>query len=297
MHGFFNQYYNHGQLYLDVAVAVIPVAIALVRGFRPAERWIGDWLRNHDLRLSETTKLELGRHLQRSRRLRTVGFCAGWVAAPAFSIVVHDGRHSPPMLLGWAWLAGYLGAAIVAYLIYARSQRPEGVATLEPRAVSDYLPKWVLVVERAAVPAVALLAVAYAFLPWREPSGFGPSTARYAAEVAFFVPLCLVTFVLQRNVVRRPQPFVADELRVTDDAFRANALHTIAGGFLLVAGGLVTELGVRLGTRVDVQVVRDVAAFSPLAYVASLCLFIGWASPLNAWFVRNRSYSQPHPAA
>lgn len=293
MYGFFHRYYDYGQFVFDLAYALIPIAIALLRGFRPAARWIGDWKRNHDLRLSAGTTLEVSRHLQRAKRIRTIGFCIGWLAYPGFSIAVHDYRQSKPLLLGWAWLATYLAAAILADALYARAQRPQGAASLEPRAVDDYLPRWVLVVERAAIPLIAMLALAYAALPWREPTGFGPSVAGYVFRASLIVPLVVIAVLLQRNVVRRPQPFVADELRATDDALRANAMHTIASAFLLASGALVAHLGSHLGTRVDVQTVRYAAALSPLVYWAGLVLFIGWASPLHGWFVRNRDYSHP----
>lgn len=293
----FSSYYDRGALAFDLLLLVVPSAIALARGFRPASTWIEQWESGHGMRLSAAGRAIAGPHLQFTKRARTIGFVVGWSIPRLWSIALHDGREHVPRVASYAWLILYVVAAVAAeaWMGRARSQRA-GVASLDVRRLTDYLPAAVVAVE-VAVPVVGgVLAVAYGVLPWRA-TGFGPTTSGFVAQALSLLPAAALALVLQIGIVRRPQRVATEELRAVDDALRSNAIHMVGFALLFAASLIGGQLLLDLGSRVDTQVVRSVA--SPLGAIVPLAgslVFLAYANPLAGYFVKRRSYSASRTA-
>lgn len=132
---------------------------------------------------------------------------------------------SDPLLTGF--LSVFLGAiAAELHHLRTRARGPRAVE-LRPRDVEDYLPvaahRRRLVLVALAVVAVALTATVAASFP---------ATGALALVIAALVP------AVQRGIVGRARPAMADDLRAADDAVRRLAVRSVdeagAGAVLLL---------------------------------------------------------------
>jgi hypothetical protein len=128
-------------------------------------------------------------------------------------------------------LLGYLMGAFVAALL--PTSRAGGIhrASLVPRRLSDYLPRWAL-----AAPGFAVAVSGGALAVYEvEPHQRTVTVSGSAALVVLVAVASVATLAVARIVVARSQPATSPELVVLDDALRAQAMHTLVGAGLALA--------------------------------------------------------------
>jgi hypothetical protein len=133
-------------------------------------------------------------------------------------------------------------------VVVNRPRQRSGAALLVPRRLDDYLPGYVLVLQRGLPVVAVLLLGAFAMSPFPDLSpvpNVDPNTlAGFAVPAAFAVGTAVVIEVLQRLIVARRQPITsADDLAV-DDAIRSSSLHVLAGaGLAMLLFTVAVEVG------------------------------------------------------
>jgi hypothetical protein len=143
----------------------------------------------------------------------------------------------------WVWaLCGWMVGAWWADRTVAPRTGTGAGASLAPRRLGDYLPRYLQV-----APAVgAALAVGLATAAIVDPAR-GIETDRWvlAAAAGAAVAIAGVAVLAQWSVVARPQPALSADVVAADDAVRATAIHHLGGGataaILLIAMGLATQ--------------------------------------------------------
>jgi hypothetical protein len=139
--------------------------------------------------------------------------------------------------------------AVVAEVVVNRPRRHSGAALLVARRLDDYLPGYLLVLQRALPLVAVVLLGAFALSPFPDVSpapNVDPHTlAGFAVPAAFAVGTAVVIEALQRLIVARRQPITsADDLAV-DDAIRSSSLHVLAGaGLAMLLFTVAVEVGV-----------------------------------------------------
>lgn len=111
--------------------------------------------------------------------------------------------------------------------------RDRPAASLVPRELSHYLPARLLWAQRCAGAAAVVLAVAVGAVSF-EGAFREPSWVSVAPVIAITAAFTFGIERLQCWVVRRPQPFTEASLVAADDALKAQAVHSLAGGGLAV---------------------------------------------------------------
>jgi hypothetical protein len=271
------------------------VGIALVYGLRRFD--VDLWAAARGLELTPETCPMVTRRLQLGRRIRTIGFAAGW-CVPYVGLWVRRDMRSADGLFGAvdgiAFAIGYLVAALVAELWLSRSTTTSGVALLEPRTVDAYVPRWARVTPWIAAAGALALAVAYATLPRRD-SGFGPSVPAYLGIALTVVAAAVALEVLQRLVVSRRQSFSSTAMTEADDALRSATMNILAGIAIGFAGWVGFLLLWNLGTRTDVQFLRwTVPLIGFVLPFLGLKAFAILSSPIHQWRVRrSRTVAKP----
>jgi hypothetical protein len=189
------------------------------------------------------------RHLWRTREYRTVGGIAGYVVA----VVVGLSGHHPSSAFTDVVLmasAGYFTGALLSELRQAR--RPTGVrsASLEPREVANYVPRWAL----RWLATVAGIAVALVFMRVALPrhSARGSTTSVLAIYAAVAVGVVALATSAANRIVRRPQPVDEPSVVGADDAVRSASVHALVGAGLALALLIVSKesWAVAVSTRV-----------------------------------------------
>jgi hypothetical protein len=203
------------------------------------------------------------RYLRRARILRTWGGVAGAILPSLIDYVVNgrvqvlgfgtDGESAP---LGFGTIfVGYLLGALYAEVSTGRPHAGERrTASLERRELEDYLPRRLVLTQRALAAVAALGLVALGLVPY--PDSF--STPGLPALVASAVGILVFAAgmeAIERWLVRRPQPFTSPALVAADDAIRAQSIRAVAGAALALL--LLLCSGVALGLQAsDLAVLR-----------------------------------------
>jgi hypothetical protein len=136
-------------------------------------------------------------------------------------------------------------------VVVNRPRQRSGAALLVPRRLDDYLPGYVLVLQRGLPVVAVLLLGAFALSPFPDLSpapNVEPYTlAGFAVPAAFAVGTAVVIEALQRLIVARRQPITGqDDLAV--DAIRSSSLHVLAGaGLAMLLFAVAVEVGVLAG--------------------------------------------------
>ena len=286
------------------AAAVLAVMVAvLARAYAPlTDGAVREWAGAHGLRLTVENRDLVHRHLRSARILRTWGGLAGVVVPSIVELAWHgrltllgfgaDGEHNPGGI-GWVF-AGYLAGALLAEL---RLARPSGgdrrAAALVPRELPDYLPRGVVWAQRGLAAVAALGLVAVALVPYGERAA-PPDHAALLTGAGVVVLLTIALEVLERRLVRRPQPFTSASLLAADDAIRAQAVHSVAGAGLALL--LLLTSGIALGlTQSDVDALRLTMWF-PAALAFGLALRACGDVGHRAWRVRRGREPEGTPA-
>jgi hypothetical protein len=218
-----------------VLAVVIPVQ--LLRAYRRDEAFAERWMRDRGLDPEGEARPVVARYLRSVRIARTWGGVAGALAPTVVELVLHgrvtvlgfgtDGENAP--LAFGAIFLGYLAGVLAAELAFARPA--SGRASLAPRELSQYLPRWTVVAQRGLTGAAAVGAV------FTDAPGFAIAVLVFGAALE----------AIERRLVRRPQPFTAPELVAADDAIRGQSIRAIAGAglalLLLAACAVALVLG------------------------------------------------------
>jgi hypothetical protein len=259
------------------------------------------WANRHGLVLTTTSEPFVATYLTSGRRLRRVCGFGGLVVAMSVTAATGIDLHVP----GLVWiLAGYLVGCFWAEV--ALTRLPSGsrrTASLVPRRVRDHLPRR-MVIAQVVFPIVsALLAVAATALvrdhrlaaqPVFTTGSFDVRTtaAVLRAGVVGSAVLSVATmtgvWLLQRHLIGRPRPVVADDLLAADDAMRISSTHLLSGTGLCIVSLLVATQLTCIGLAAH-------GRWSALAAIGTL------AALLAAWYVfavwRNRAWQVPAPGA
>jgi hypothetical protein len=196
----------------------------------------------------------VAQYVRRARLFRIWGGVVGVLMPTVIDLVVNhrvevlgfgtDGQNAP--LAFGSIFVGYLVGALCAEVSLARPRPgPRRTALLARRELEAYLPRRVIVAQRAAAVIGAAGALAIAATPYpatvTDPGIVGPAVSA-ALILAFGAGL----EAIERWFVRRPQPFTEAALVAADDAIRAQSIRAVAGAGLalqlLVCGGVALVL-------------------------------------------------------
>ncbi|MFN2556983.1 MAG: hypothetical protein ABR592_08945 [Nitriliruptorales bacterium] len=265
-----------------LSVVSVVVGLLVVRAFMPpSPSAVERWAQARDVRLTARSSELVPAYLRRTRRFRTLGGVMGFLVwlLPG---IVYDLTPTT-----WAWrgtlleetsagvwwplVVGYLLGALAAELSIARARygdfpgRPPGDfpgspgsrrASLVPRRVDDYLDPFARNGLRVFATLHVLLVPVAAVLPLLPRLQSGPSVTRFGLVAAAAVGIVLVVEWLQRLIVRRPQPFAADDLVTADDAVRGSSVHACAGVGLTLVMTLVADELWMLGASTGFRLLR-----------------------------------------
>jgi hypothetical protein len=223
----------------------IPVLIGLAvasRGFRVDADYVARWANSAGVELTDASRPVVRRYLAWSRRSRTAGGLTGFLA-PVFYARVTTGESDPGSWSFTLMLVGYLLGAIFAEIVVSRSRRRPGTELAGGQRLNDYLPAYVMVLQRGLALLIGLLVVAYALLEPHSHLSVPPSTLIATFGLA---GMCLAALVeaTQRKIVARRKSVTSDP--PVEDALKSSSVHALAGagvGLLLnVVGPLILAL-------------------------------------------------------
>jgi len=252
-------------------VASCLVLVAFLPGFWIGEQAVERWARGAGVALTAENRRVVRRYLTWSRRSRRAGGLAGFILPNLYTGIVDDSFSGFPFPF---ILGGYVLGAILAEVVVNRPRRRSGAALLVPRRLDDYLPGYVLVLQRGLPVVTVLLPGVFALAPFADLSpapNVDPHTlAGFAVPAAFAVGTAIAIEALQRLIVARRQPIISHADLTVDDAIRSSSLHVLAGAALAM---LLFTVAVE---------VSSLAAFAeasgwpmPLAWIPLAALVVG----------------------
>jgi hypothetical protein len=270
---------------LALLVPVLIVAIVLNRAYTDVdERFVDEWADAHGLALSPKNKAMVHWYLRTARILRAWGVLAGLIL-PAL-VDAAFGLDAFGQTQPFFAFVGYLVGALYAELaLVRRADGDRRVAALVPREVDDYLPRRLVVAQRAVAAAAVAGTTVLMVVPFEDVTGGSPPSRAGIAVVGLLAAALGVGLErVERWLVQRPQPFSDAELVVADDAIRSQAVHSVAGSGLAM---LLLLLGTTFAAFLvaDVQVLQWTMWLPALACLVGsiqVCLYYGH----RAWRVR-----------
>jgi hypothetical protein len=213
-------------------------AVALSDGVVQRER-VAKFARRQELAITVGNGQQVIGYLATTRRWRVFGLAAGLVLSVAW-FLPNVTVNSLYLFAGW-----FVGALIAEFRVARLPHRPTPAALITPRRLADYLST----TARLMLPgATALCLVVGAF-------------TRDLLWTVAGVTIALVVWLIQRHVLRRPQPLAEPDRIKADDAIRSRSLHVLAGGgATLVLYCVIGQLGGNLLLGVIVPVLGYAAA-------------------------------------
>jgi hypothetical protein len=271
-------------IFVIIVVGLIAVVV-VARGFQIDENYVARWADSANVTLTDANRPVVRRYLAWSRRCRTVGGLTGFLGPVIVSEVVGKPDDPGP----WAvslMVVGYLLGALVAEFVINRPERGSGTALLVPRRLSDYLPAYVLVLQRGLAATALLMVPVYALL---EPHArfTTPSVAGAAAFGIGAACLAVLIEVLERRIVGRRQSVTPGADVALDDAMRSSSLHVLAGAgiaVLIFVASLMVAISIATVASETVSSAVGIA-FILLVLPSSLFFWVHLARP-NGFRVR-----------
>ena len=196
----------------------------------PTEKERLSWARSYGLEITPVNEHAVTRYLARSQRWRRVGFVVGWLAAGGLG-----GGDGYDLLRSWWLLAGVgYSLGIVAAEATRHPRVEPGAASLEPRHLDQYLPRWLTWAPRVLTAAVVVAAV----VAVTGSRALALSDSQILVVAAVAVGILAGAELVQRAVVARRQPVAEPDLLAADDAMRTQSTHALAGAVIIAAGSL-----------------------------------------------------------
>jgi hypothetical protein len=279
--------------------AVLAV-FAIQHGFTLNEGFLRRWSSAHGVEVTPENRDSIIGYLRRGRRIRTIGALAGFLGYSLWAFFSRGDDHGVSWLT--ATFAGYLlGAAAAEAWAFRPQLGARRTASLSPRLITDYVPRYSIVVMRATTAAIVSFAVAWRYIPLRRPILHESRVLRpdLGKAVVWTIVASVVALVVEataRRIVRRPQPVTSRELVVVDDAIRSTAMHGLMGAGLALQLGILAGLaGMWTGI---VRVTGVEALLAILTVVGGFGAMFAWLrlGVDQPWIVR-RSRPQPEVAA
>lgn len=228
-----------------VFLVVIAMAVAS-RGFRVDENYIVRWANSAGLELTNENRPVVRRYLVWSRRSRTAGGLAG-VLLPGIYIGVTAPDSDPG---GWIFvlmIVGYLLGALFGEVVVNRPWRRRKPGQRDTRPLKEYLPAYVLVLQRGLTILIPVLVVIYALLaPQSDVSRIHPGLVAAFGFCGVVVAI-FVEWTQRIIVARRTPPEVSDDEAVAD-AMKASSARVVAGAGLALLLNVVGPLALALLT-------------------------------------------------
>jgi hypothetical protein len=265
------------EVLFTIVAGLVALGVAS-RGFRVDKDYVARWASSANVELTDESRRVVRRYLTWSRRCRTAGGLAGFLAPVITSAV--SGRPDDPG--PWAvalMVVGYLLGALLAEVIN-RPERGSGTALLIPRRLDDYLPAYVLVLQRGLAILSILMVPTYALLEPHAPFS-SPSVAGAAAFGVAGGCIAVIIEGLQRRIVARRQPITRAADLSLDDAMRASSMHVLAGAgvaLLIYIASLMVAISITTVTPEPVSTAIGVA-FLLLVMPSSIFLWVHLAQP------------------
>ena len=260
-----------------------------------SEEKLVQWAQARSLELTPENRPVVARYLRRARVLPICGALVAVVLPTLVELILHGdlvilGFHSDgsgaPYAGPFEAYIGYLLGALCAEVSLARPRDPaRRSASLVPRDLDSYLPRRLLLAQRALGVAVVLGVIVTGLLPYPSPAS-DPTWSALAAGAAFFGAFAVGLEVLERWIVRRPQPFTTPSLVAADDAIRAQSVHALAGsGLALLLVALSGVFAVLTASDVDLLTwAMWLPAIAAFVLSVRACRDIGQ----QPWHVRRR---------
>jgi hypothetical protein len=268
------------ELLINIAVPLLIALAVAGRGFRIDEEYVARWASSAGLELTAERRPVVRRYLVWSRRSRTAGGLIGFLAPGVYSEVV---TGQPLRDGGWSFalmLVGYLLGDLVAEVVIDRRARRLRSPALVSRRLGDYLPAFVVTLQRGLGALSAVLVVIYALL---EPHArvAMPDVMVVAAVGVAGACFALVIEVLQRAIIARRWASTAGDVPV-EDAVRSSSVHVLAGAgiaLLLNVAGPMAILCLLTVTRSGNAAAAIAFPLFLAVFVASLLLWSHFVQP------------------
>ena len=278
---------------LQLVVPVLVSSYVLSRAYNAIDGpFVDEWGTAHGLTLSDRNRPMVHWYLRTARILRAWGVLAGLFLPSLLDAAI--GTRALQQNQPFFAFVGYLVGALYAELSLVRPAAGDRrVATLVPREVNDYLPRRLVLAQRALAVATIVGVTLVLALPFDQHADFRPSAATVLPIVVSAAVLGFSLERIERWLVQRPQPFSDSELVAADDAIRSQSVHSVAGSGLAMLLLLLGATLFGLATS-DVQVLRWTMWVPALVcFLGSIqvCLYYGH----RAWRVR-RSLPRGAPA-
>ena len=270
------------------------VLFALVRS-----SWLGQrrwqpprWAEEMGVRLTADNERFVRSYINRTRVMRLAGGLIGFFLPPVYTAYAGEGLPQPFDFNLFDALVGYLVGVVFAELTFKRPRADVPAAALSPRDLIAYLPSaWTKTLRATALVALMLVPALYT-LPRRERLVESAELLPWWMLVTMIVSVVLGVELLQRFIVRRPQPAVQDDLVEADDAIRSASVHALAGAGIALQLVIVSVEIMGIGMVSDLQILRwTLPWIGVLCAVAALASWMHITRP-DDWQVRRSHGAQ-----
>lgn len=213
-------------------------------------------------------------YIRRTQALRIAGGLMGVATPVVYSAYAGEELPAPFDFGLFTGLAGYLLGAVLAEVVVRRARTDPPAALLVPRHVDDYLPAFHSMALRGSAALAVFLFVIYLFIARGGPNDRADAFLSPFVAVPTIVAIVLGVEILQRYIVRQPQPAAESDLVDADDAIRSASVHALAGAGIALELLISSVVILAIGVISDIRLVRWT-----LPWVAVICL----GAALGSW--------------
>lgn len=240
---------------------------------------VQQFARRHHLVITANNEPQVIEYLKTTRQWRVAGLATALTAGLAWvTYAVITGSSGEIYVL--QLFAGWFIGAVIAEARLARAPRGQlRRASLAPRAVSMYLPRFPQVLLSATLGVSLALGVVTGLL---AAAGRGPDGRTAVIALVAALISAGVVWAVARLVVTRPQPVLPPDQLAADDAIRSRALHVLAGsGVALVLYAAASQL----------SALSPALAEGAAKVTNATALVLVFVAPLLGWWVATRPFS------